>query len=245
MGNPTFNDVRLFLADLVQQRRSDILLLRSGDTYLQLFTQQHAEAEGLPSAQERARVPLAQELARVDVEHDNLGRTIYYYAEAHRHLPGLPDDARQDLDGLQRTFAPSLVSLNASYADEAARAQERRTQLDSWRDRLSRYTLADGRSLYQVVSDYVARGEELGTLLAARSVRTVASAEGGRRKAILLRNRIIGSVSRFRETLRDELLVRPELPRDLEARIFGYFDLLAAMRTRGYSEPTPPAPQTP
>ena len=67
----------------------------------------------------------------------------------------------------------------------------------------------------------------------------------------MLRVSTIGLLGRARASLADELDAKAALPRNLDARIFGYFDELASMRGKsgsggsggGSGEPGEPPPE--
>ena len=71
------------------------------------------------------------------------------------------------------------------------------------------------------------------------------AAPGSRKEAATHRSKAIGQLQRFRDALADELDVNPKLDADLEARLFGYIDQLAAMRDRGGSPGEEDAPVDP
>jgi hypothetical protein len=101
-------------------------------------------------------------------------------------------------------------------------------------------------SLYDWCNGFVAQGEQIGTLLGQRADITAQS----RREAGKLRASTVGILGRFRAALADEMAIDKSLPADLDAKVFGYFDELSAMRAHALAgqtkKPTaPPAPATP
>ena len=51
-----------------------------------------------------------------------------------------------------------------------------------------------------------------------------------RKAASKLRSETVGLLNRLRAALADDIAVNPSLPRDLDAQLFGYFDVLEAQR---------------
>jgi hypothetical protein len=77
---------------------------------------------------------------------------------------------------------------------------------------------------------FLDRGNALDDLLSERASQTAADGESSRASAMALRSSTIGLVGRCRSALADEMAVNEELPKDLSALVFGYFDELARLR---------------
>ena len=59
-----------------------------------------------------------------------------------------------------------------------------------------------------------------------------------------MRSATIGLLARFRQALADEVAAKPSLPRDLESKVFAYFDQLEANRAaRKGKADTPEQPE--
>ena len=137
-------------------------------------------------------------------------------------------------------YVPGRNHLRASYATEAARAETRRPQLSLDQAALERIPVEGGTALSWATA-YVEAGAELGVFLSGR-----ADAVGVRADALPLRGEAISEVRVFREAIAKALRRTPDAGRAVDQRLFNYLDLLAGIRERGSSEPTPPpAPDGP
>jgi hypothetical protein len=64
-----------------------------------------------------------------------------------------------------------------------------------------------------------------------------------RHQAAALRSRATGLLNRLRQDLAQDVAKTPELPRDLDQRLFGYLDTLVAIRVKPAKKDEPqPAP---
>jgi hypothetical protein len=254
MAKATLNDVKLFLDDLLLNekkpgdppekllRREQLGRLSSGAVYLRRFQKKREEIDALPAALVRD-TPLATELTQQDRLHDGYGRFLYHLGEAYRHLPAefLAPAQAQGALAAQEAFSPSLGELQGAYADEAARARDRRPKLALLAGAMSQIPLAGGKDLSQVVGAMLDTGEGIGALLSERATELTASEQKeGRERAGRLLSDVLGLIGDCRRQIAVELADVPALPRDLDALIFGYFDYLAAQR-----QGPPPAPGAP
>jgi len=80
-------------------------------------------------------------------------------------------------------------------------------------------------TLYDWMLGFLQAAEGLDAALSQRS----ASRKMSRSPAVPLRSSTLSLLTRMRASLQDEIALNPTLPRDLEARIFGYFDEIAAL----------------
>ncbi len=226
-GVLVLSDLRLILEDMLSKRREALTSTGVGRAYVPILEADLTALKALPASQRG--LPLAQALADKDAEHDALGRAIRALTEAYMTHPGLPEATRQAARRIQDAFIPSLLGLKHSYADEAARAGERRQAQEALKDDLARLP-ALGASGPGTLADWVGAfldaGEELGRLLSERGDQQAAS----RADAALLRSRIMGHLSRLRAALADEASVSPSTPADLDQGVFGYVDTLVAQR---------------
>jgi hypothetical protein len=129
---------------------------------------------------------------------------------------------------IRRAFIPSLAELGASYAVEAERAMERKPLLETHKEDLQRFPMAGRATLYDVAKGYLGAGEQLHQLLSDRSDMPQTT----RKEAATLRSATVALLTRFRDDLVRELQRNPALPRDLEQRVFAYFDTLDKMQPR-------------
>lgn len=242
----TLSDIKLGVGDLLTRRREVVELTQCGVIYLPLLRASYDAIVALPPVV--TGKPFAVQLAETDTVHDGYGAAVWYLTEAYLHVPGLDASLRAVVERVREKFVPTLQALNASYADEALAAIERRKLLKSWRADLKRLPVAGG-TLYDWIDAQLTAGEKLDELLRTRAGNT----PGSRKQASTLRGKVVGQLARFREALRDEREAREDLPEDIEAQLFGYIDQLAAMRSpqsasaseESTDEVTPAAPQPP
>ncbi|MGK4008667.1 hypothetical protein WMF31_39030 [Sorangium sp. So ce1036] len=225
MQNLTLSDLKLGLTDLFDKRRSALLRSSSGKTYEPMLARKLAEISALPPAVVGGRA-LAAELDETDAEHDSLGKAVWHMTEAYLQHPQISPETAAAAARIRRAFIPALSELKASYADEATAAIERKKVLGEHRADLERFPVAEGETLYHWISGFLGAGERLHSMLSDRAdVR-----ETSRKGAGALRAATIGLLSRLRAGLADEVEHTPELPRDLDAQVFGYLDELHGPR---------------
>lgn len=228
MRNLNLGDILLGLRNLSTDRKVDMLSCATGKLYAPKLAKQQAQIEALPEAQQAGR-PLVQALATKDDEHDGFGEAIYHYVEAIQCLPSAPPAMKAAAKRVRETIVPKLSVLRASYADEAAAAARKQPLVDSLKSDLQTISVphpANG-TLLDWVNAFLAAGNDIDQLLNDRSQ---THAEPISAPAIKIRTTTLGLLSRFRATLIDEIEGDPSLPRDLESRIFSYFDQLQAAR---------------
>lgn len=220
-------DILLGLRDLFDKRLADLRLTKSGNFYEPLLAEQLSAITALPR-QLTGHTPLADELEAIDNIHDGYGGAVFFTTEAYLRLPGASKELVDAAQRIRRSFIPSLAELGASYAIEAERAMERKPLLESHREDLQRFPVAGYGTLYDVAKGFLNAGEQLHQLLGDRSDMS----PNARKEATTLRSATVGLLTRFREDLVRELQRNPALPRDLEQRVFAYFDTLEKMQTR-------------
>jgi hypothetical protein len=219
----TLSDIRLGLRDLLSARRADLRKAKAGKYYEPMFQEQLAAIEALPAPLTGGAANDAA-LDALDAEHDGFGGAIYFITEAYLRLPKA-DPAIVDAAARVRAgLIPSLFELGASYATEAERALERKPLLVSLRADLQRFPLAGGGTLLDAAAAFLDAGERLHTALGQQA----GLPQGTAREAAKIRSATVGMLSRLRADVTREVQKNRRLPRDLDARIFGYFDKLAA-----------------
>lgn len=242
MNQLTAGDLVLGLGDLLGPRHDALVASATGRTYERKLARLHGDLEALPPA--LGGRAAAEELAATDLTHDGFAAALFLMCEAYQRLPAATADQKAAAARIRDAFVPSMAETTRPYADEAAAAGRRRATIAERAADLALFPVIGG-DLSSWATGYVEAGARLDTLLSGRAT---AEAEADRSPAPGLRAKTIGVLTRMRGTLRDELEEDPALPRDLEARVFGYIDELAARRARpgGGTGPTPPGgPPTP
>lgn len=195
-------------------------------------------------------MPLAAELSAEDVAHDAYGLFLWHQFESFRALGPLPAyaDLVADAAALQTTWIDGRARLAAGYGEQAAHAGRLRRRLDGDRAGLDALRAGRGEALGDFAERFVESGERIGRLLARRAdilaERARDRAEGGRN----LRGQVIGLLGELRAQIANESKRRPDLPADLDARLFGQLDERIARKARARSGDAPaveaPAPSS-
>ncbi len=239
MSKATLNDVRVFLEHLLKgSPRAELDGISAAAGYAAVTERTLASIEALPPAL-LGGAPNAEELETADTRHDGLGDALLYLGKAILAHPGTTAEQKAAARFIHRAIVPSRGSLRASYASEAAQAAERRPKVDAEKDTLKRLTVV-GSDAYAWATAFLDAGATLATLLAAR-----ADALGDRSPAGALRSKAIGQIGTLRQIVADALETEPAAARKADADLFGFYDVLAGMRERGSTEPTPPPPDAP
>ncbi|MEI7893209.1 MAG: hypothetical protein WCI05_08960 [Myxococcales bacterium] len=228
MKNMTLGDLKISLADLLERRRSDLLLSTSGTLYLPLLTKKREAVDALPETVTGGRAN-ADTLATADMLHDGLGGAIWHFAEAVQRCPLIDGNLKKAAERVRTAFIPELSELQRTYADEARVAHDRRQLLDVHTEDLKALAVPGGGTLFDWVGKFLDAGDNLGSLLSKRAD-TEATAPSGK-GAAKLRATTIGLLGRLRGAIGDELDTGGTLPADYEARIFAHIDNLAQERT--------------
>lgn len=228
MRNLGLADLLIALRNLTTERSGDLLLSNTGKAYAPKLTKQLKQIEALPEAQRGAR-PLAQELGSKDQIHDGFGEAIFHLTGAVLTHPTAPAEMKASAQRVRDTFVPKLGVLRVSYADEAAAALRKRPLVGEHKADLQAIAVPypAGASLLDWVTSFLDAGDAINQLLNDRSL---AGAEQLSVPAMTVRTTTLGILSRFRAALLDEIEDDTTLPRDLEARIFSYFDQLQSTR---------------
>lgn len=219
-------NLQLVLPDITKKKRALLEDTNTGRTYLPLLAAHLQSIDDLP-ATIKPGTPKAAELEERDTEHDGYGGAVWYMVEAYVRCPGTGDDIRAAAERIRAQFIPALRELNGSFADEAKRARDREAVLADYKDDLKLFPVADKggkKTLYDWVKGYLDAGLALGALLSDRADIPVDSREG----AATLRAKTLGTLTRMRSALADELAGNPKLDRNLDTLVFAHFDQLAA-----------------
>jgi hypothetical protein len=233
-------DLSIITRDMLTERAPSIGLLLSGSLYLAEL-QKTSDALTAALQQEVQSLPFAQELADLDARHDELGRAVAYVCDAHAYNPLVTPATRERAERIRAALVPSIQELSATYVEEAALAVARAPKLETLRADLEAFPVADGATLFDWASAFIQAGLDIERLLSQRTTQKAAPNPRGHNA----RAQALSLLYRLRRTLREELNMRADLPRDLEARVFAHLDSLSQRRERAAtaSAPTPPAPE--
>lgn len=236
MRHITLPALKVALADLFDKRLEPLLMSNAGKTYEPILRDKKARIDTLPEALTGGR-PLAEALSETDDTHDAFGSAIWLLTEAYLRWPEIPVDVRGAIQRVRAAFIPDVDLLRAPYAEEVDAAVKHKADLATFEADLKSIPIAGGRSLYDWCAGFVAQGETLGKLLSQRADITAS----GRVESGKLRAAAIGALGRFRAALADEMSVNPNLPADLDAKLFGYFDELDKMAANAAAARRKPA----
>ncbi len=223
----TLGDIKLALDDLLVVRVEDLKQSAFGGLYLPLLTAKKKAIDALPEAM-TSGLPLAAQLAETDVDHDGLGGAVWFIVEAVLRHPTLTPALRTAAVAIRTAFVPELAVLRKPHADEAAAAYNHRADLTRLEGELKSITVPGGQTLYLWVSDFLDKGDHLGSLLALRG-QAQAGAESAK-QAASLRAEAIGLLGRLRSSIQDEVAGGATLPEKYEAKLFATFDELSKRR---------------
>jgi hypothetical protein len=230
MRTLVLSDLKLGLADLLDQRAAGLAGTSAGTLYRPHLERVRRAIDALPRSVAKER-PLTEELARTDVEHDDFGAALWHYTEAFLRAPGLDAETRRGAQRIRAELIPSLAVLRVSYASEAAAAKERRPHLVALRSELERFPLPGRQTLLAWAEGFVDRGEALLPLLTERARLIAEQDSSTRARAGMLRSEAISVLLRLRAALSDEFADRPAIARDRDRELFAFIDRLAEART--------------
>jgi len=235
----TLTSLKLGVHDLLDKRLSDLQRSKAGNYYQPMLEEQRVAIDTLPPAL-TGGAPLAATLDALDQNHDGYGGAIHFTVEVYSRLPGVDPETLAAAHRIRAAFIPALAELGASYPIEADRAIDRKPLLISMKADLMRFPIAGGGTLFDTATAFLDAGERIHHTLSDRAD----VPKGVRREAAQIRSTTVGLLGRLRADVVREVKKDSTLPRDLEARIFGYFDTLEAMQPAPKaeaSEPTAPA----
>jgi hypothetical protein len=231
MRELTLSDLKMGLGNLLEGQTAALTASSVGRTYGALLAAKRDELDALPAPLTEG-LPLSGELAHADGVHDALGTAIWHLCTAYVEHPRVPPRVQDAAMRCREALIPSLWVLRKSYADEAAAALSRRAAIAGMEPDLNLFPAADGKTLLDWALAYIDQGERLHGLLNARADAVAAVDGQARRRAAQLRSETADLLAHFRAALADEMAADPTLPRDLEERIFGFFDQLARRRAK-------------
>lgn len=235
--------LKVALADLFDKRHAALILSSAGKTYEPILLEKKKLIDELPAVLTGGK-PLADEITDADFLHDGYGGAIWHICQAYKRCPGTPPAVIEAIKSIEDAFIPDLEDLKASYVQEANAAIKHKQDLVTLEIALKSIPIAGGMSLLDWGNGYVSGGELVGTLLSQRAD----ADNGARREAGKIRAATVAVLGRFRGALGDEVSITPALPKDLDSKVFAYFDELDAMRAATLAakpkKGTPP-PQTP
>ncbi|UQA61931.1 hypothetical protein [Polyangium aurulentum] len=232
------------LNDLLGKRVGALSSFAAGAASIKLLTSKRDALAKLPAVTEGR--PLVGELDAADTRHDALGYALWHFLESYLVHPDTSVELREGARKIRSVLIPTLGDLVASYPAEARAAMERKAQLPALESTLVMFPVAGGGTLRDWAESFLVAGEKIDSLLSAR-----ADLESQSRKdAARLRGEVIGLLNRMRKNLALEMKDDPSLPADLDAKVFGYFDLLektsAEAQAKGKPvEEVPPPPANP
>ena len=232
----TLADLWLVLDNMVGRRMAAVQLLAMGALFEQQLRALHARIGEIPGVRDTSR-PFADELAEVDSDHDLYGRASDLLLQFYETLaPKLSGDLNATVARARKAVIGSSGELAVGYIDQAQNAKRRRPGLADAEEVLSLLPVAELGSLKEVAERYIAKGEEIDTLLDARGdAEAVREQESGplRFKALSLLARLSDAIQLQLEMEEEAELDSPKLPGNLNARIFGYANALVQLRQSG------------
>lgn len=219
----TLISLYLALKDLLTKRLTALQSFSAGAAQVQFLTMMRDDIAALPAVVEGR--PLVEELDAADERHDALGYAGWHFVEAYLQHPDTPPAVLAAAKQIRAAFLPTIEDLVASYPAEAKAAMERKPDLVSLKPQLDLFPVATDKpgvyaTLHSWVSAFLQAGENIDTLLSARADIDAK----GRKEASRLRAEAIGMLNRLRKSLAFEMKRNPNLPADLDAQVFGYFD---------------------
>lgn len=233
------------LHNLLTKRAAALQASASGAALFKLLTPKHDAMAKLPAIV--AGRALVDDLATTDRHHDALGYAIWHFLEAYLLHPDTPPALLAAVKKLRAAFLPSLGDLVIAYPAEAKNAMDRRPQLTTLKAELEMFPVAaGGATLLDWTTGMLDTADKIDGLLESRAE----TEKQGRKDASRLRGEVIGLLNRGRANMQHEIKDDPALPRDLDAQVFAYLDMLeqtcADAAAKGKTvEEAPPAPEEP
>lgn len=227
--NLDIGEVQLGVDSLVMDEEIQALLAKTatwglyGDAVTALAVDLAAVPEALTTR------PFAKELARADERHDGFGTTARLALEAVLADPGTSPEVRKKAQRLLDDVVPTKGELNESYAKEVRSAAETRQCTEQAEDDLCLFPLPNGRDLFAVMLDFVAAKDTIDELLGKRAKAVAAATPDAARNASKLRVKALALMRRLQRALQEEVELKPSLPRNLVATVFGKLDELARL----------------
>ncbi len=165
MRNLTVGDLKLALRDLIGANVAELRKSQTGSCTRPGCDKQKA-LEAIPEGAARA-MPLADELANKDAEHDGLGAAIHDLCLAVEAHPKLRQTVRAASKETRETFVPQLGLLRRPYADEAAAALKKTPELARHKTELKSLAAPGGGTLANWAKDFLQAGDAIDELRSA------------------------------------------------------------------------------
>ncbi len=227
------------LNDLLERRVTALSSFASGAASVKLLTNKRTTLAKLPAVANGR--PLVDDLDATDARYDALGHALYHFTEAYTRHPDTPPPVLIAAKKIRAAFIPTLENLGASYAAEAKAAMDRKSDLTHLQSELAMFPVVGGGTLQDWAAKFLNAGTDLDALLSQRAdIEKQSRKDAGR-----LRAELIGLLNRLRKNLAAEVDDDAALPQDLDARVFGYFDLLEKHAAEAAAKGQPEAPLPP
>lgn len=229
MGHLSLASQKLFLKDLFENEEKQGFLkhTKMWALYEDPLREAYQSILGLPPALTDSGRPLAEELGFTDKRHDGWGLFIHLIAEAYRVHPELEAELAAVPEVVAEKVIAAPKELTAAYSAEASKAVDREPNLKALKPILHKIPLAGTRAknLYEAAERFTECGLELHELLSQRGDAAVPAAS--RKAALNIRSSTQGLITEARGALATEIKhSKKPLRADLEARVFGYADVL-------------------
>lgn len=171
------------------------------------------------------KMPLADVLASLDEGHDAWGRAIHFLARAVEEGPKELAPLAPVVALVRERYMPRLSEIQAAYAVQDQRGQDRLARLASDAPALGAVPTPDGRTLRDWIESYAVSGTKLGTTLGQRAEHLAGSSPTpGLASFTELRSGLIGTVGQLRRQIELDLDNDDALPRTLLSDVLGHLD---------------------
>ena len=231
----TLTDVRSASRHMLVDKRAALDSVTGSAPWVRVAEGTFNKVEALPP--EVLRLLNAAELRTLDQLHDGWGSAIRHVCEGVLLAPTASAAAKAAAQWTLDNFVPSRSELRATYVLEASRARDREVKLTEGRAMLESIPVPDGGTLHTWAVAFVEAGKGLDPLLHDR-----AEARVDRSEAAGLRGQLIGQIARLREVIGELLAETPDHGAAVLKSLFGYYDMLVEMRSKGSQDPTPTPP---
>jgi hypothetical protein len=241
--NLTINDLKLGTNHLLapaEPRFEALKATKAWTLYGAHLTQKNQELNALSTEITGVTRLTTEALTETDAAHDGFGGAFFVMMDAYLRAPDTSKKIRGIALELRTTFINSLAELKGTYSDEASRAKARLLKLGEYKDKLSLFPLAEGKTVYDWVKAFLENGSKLDDLMAERALMNAEQVDPARSASGALRGEMIGLLSLMRSTIQYELTQNKALRPNLDALLFGYFDELQTKRQAGSTAPAEP-----